>query len=1027
MIASGTGHLGSGLVRTGGWPEHRGQLGDRLFPRSDRLGDRREKQFAQPLPGTVKCDRHHVLAHPVLASQFADRSRVVFTSCQQRIGHPLPASLSKLLSQPADGDIQPLDRPHTIECLIWRLGRVRRQPVLGTGNVERKSPTALGSTREPRFIREEVFKQTAKVRPESHFAWPHSFEELLFENVNEEPLREILGLGNLSVGAPEVDVDRPPVPPHELVQGRVLWVGNGPFDERPRSRGEPLLLRIGGRLGRGHRGCLAEKGRGHCSGRARPLSRVGRILRFSGKMPARTYLIQYSRPKNRLGRPPMRTFSAICLMILAAPDAVSAAEPDLPVSFRNQLVPMFTRLGCNAGGCHGKASGQNGFKLSLLGYDPAADHAAIVKEARGRRVFPAAIEQSLFLTKALGTAPHGGGRRLVQGSDDHQLLLRWLKEGTPFGPADEPTVTKIACTPKDATLTQTGEQKIRVTATYSDGSTRDVTREAQFKSSQENVAVVDLSGLIAARGDIGESAVMARYLGHVDVCSVVVPTVNNPEKGVAWPELPRGNFIDEHVRAKWKRLGLIPSALSDDATFIRRVYLDAIGTLPTTLEVRAFLADKSADKRAKLIDKILERPEYADFWAMKWGELLRNKRRAGQEALRGTVAFHDWIHDQFNRNVPYDQFVRDIVAANGTVDRSPPVIWYREVKGVALTNDTAQLFLGTRLNCAQCHHHPYEKWGQDDYFRFQAFFDRVAFKGSKHQGEQTIYVRKLDKNRQEVPNPKPRGLDGPDVDVPDGDDPRHKLVDWMTAPENPYFARAIANRYWGHFHSRGLVEPVDDMRVTNPPSNPALLDALAKDLVEHKYDLKHLARTIMNSTTYQLASDPRPGNVHDQQNFARAYPRRLIGEVLLDATSRVTGVAEVFDGMPVGMRAIQLPDEAVPSYFLDTFGRPSRESACDCERTRDGNLAQALHLLNSPGLQAKIANPKGTVAKLAADTRSDESVIEELYFAVYARAPRQAEQDTMSRFLSRRKDDRKAALEDMVWALLNSKEFLFNH
>jgi hypothetical protein len=490
------------------------------------------------------------------------------------------------------------------------------------------------------------------------------------------------------------------------------------------------------------------------------------------------------------------------------------------------------------------------------------------------------------------------------------------------------------------------------------------------------------------------------------------------------------NFVDELVQAKWKTLNLTPSPLADDATFLRRASLDAIGTLPTPDEVRAFLADPSPNKRSEWIDKLLARPEYADFWAIKWGDLLRNQRKNSRDNQRGTFAFHAWIRNALAVNMPYDRFVRSIIAAQGTVDQHPPVIWYRTVRNLThQTNDTAQLFLGTRINCAQCHNHPYEKWSQDDYYRFQAFFARMGRKSGESSAEPAIFNKP---DGGGVRNPTtgqvmtPHGLDGPEVVASEDQDPRQGLVDWMSAPDNPFFARALANRLWGHFMGRGLVEPIDDMRVTNPPSNPELLEALARDLVAHHFDVKHLIRTIMDASAYQLASDPAEGNAQDRQNYARAYPRRLLAEVMLDAIDQVTGTTEDFSGLPKGLRTIALPDESVGSYFLDVFGRPARETACECERPREANLAQALHLLNSTEIQNKVGGSPGRLSRLIKDKAADEAIVEELYLAALGRPPKQAEAAAVLDYVAKQ-DDRKAGFEDVLWAILNTKEFLFNH
>jgi hypothetical protein len=701
---------------------------------------------------------------------------------------------------------------------------------------------------------------------------------------------------------------------------------------------------------------------------------------------------------------------------------------EAPVSFRNQVVPVFTKLGCNAGGCHGKASGQNGFKLSLLGFDPSFDYNALVKEARGRRLFPAAPERSLLLLKGSASVPHGGGKRFALDSTEYALLLRWVRQGMPAGSVRDPYVTRVECFPRSAVVAHHSDQQILVTAFYSNGSQRDVTREAQYKSNETNLASVDGTGLIRTDESTGDTAVMARYMGQVDVCRISIPMAEAVQT-VRWPELPAPNYIDELVQAKWKKLKLTPSPLADDETFLRRAFLDCIGTLPTPAEVREFLADSDPHKRAKWVDRILTRNEYADFWAVKWGDLLRNQRKGQRENQRGTYAFHAWIRNALATNMPYDQFVRNILAAQGTVDQHPPVIWYRTVRNLThQTNDTAQLFLGTRINCAQCHHHPYEKWSQNDYYQLQAFFARMGRKSGASAQEPAIFVRPDGAVRNPATGKvmSPRGLDGPELTITEDEDPRQQLVDWMVNPDNPFFARAICNRIWGHFMSRGLVEPVDDMRVTNPPSNPELLDAMAKDFIQHKFDLKHLIRTIMVSTAYQLSAEPNANNLHDQQNYARAYPRRMLAEVMLDAICQVTGVEENFGGLPRGTRTIQLPDESVGSYFLDTFGRPTRETPCECERPREANLAQALHLLNSNEVQSKVGNPNGRLAALLKEKKDNAALTEELYLWVYGRRPRPNELTTVSEYVNQQKD-RKAAFEDLVWAMLNSKEFLFNH
>jgi hypothetical protein len=697
------------------------------------------------------------------------------------------------------------------------------------------------------------------------------------------------------------------------------------------------------------------------------------------------------------------------------------------LNFTNDIIPILTKAGCNSGGCHGKATGQNGFSMSLLGFEPEHDYDALVKEGRGRRLFPAAPEQSLFLKKAIGQPVHGGGQRIAEDSREYRLLRRWIEQGMPKGKPTDPTVDRIEVFPRERILVGSDEQQLRVVATYTDGTTKDVTRQAEYKSQQPDILKVDPSGTAQTLDRTGEGAIMVRYMGLVDVAKISVP-FNKDVPASAYADFKPRNYVDELMLKKWKKLGIAPSPRAPDAVFIRRAMLDAIGTLPTPEEVTAFLADGAADKRDRLVDRILERPEYAQYWASLWGDLLRNKRE-GDEQKRGTFAFAAWIRNCFAENMPYDQFVREILTAQGEVGDNPAVNWYRHVRNqIHLVNDTSQLFLGTRVSCANCHHHPYEKLSQDDYWGFAAFFQRVGKKQGDVAADQAIFVQKTGETNQPRSGKKmkPKGLNGPEYDYVAGEDPRKQLVDWLTTAENPYFSRAIANRMFAGVMGLGLVNSVDDMRVTNPPSNPELLDALAKDIAAHKFDLKSLIKTLMTSETYGLSSDPTPYNATDRQNFARYHTKRLSAEVLLDAVSAVTGSAEKFPGLPLGTRAIDLPDQAVSSYFLSAFGRSGRETPCECERSYAPNLAQILHLMNSPEIQAKIAGDKGTVATLVASKKSNEEIIEALYLRGFARRPTASESKDAADMIAKAAN-RKAAVEDFAWLVLNSKEFLFNH
>lgn len=721
--------------------------------------------------------------------------------------------------------------------------------------------------------------------------------------------------------------------------------------------------------------------------------------------------------------------------------AVTAASCDvnLPINFGNQIVPIFTKLGCNSGGCHGKASGQNGFKLSLLGFEPDVDYSALVKEARGRRLFPAAPDNSLLLLKAVGAVAHGGGKRMEAGSDEYKLVRRWIAAGTPFGETTDPIVTKITVVPEHRILPRNNRQQFAAYAHYSDGSVEDITRRAQYESNDTEIAVVDPAALVRTLAMSGEAAIMVRYLSHVATFRATVP-LDAPAPSYKFE--PK-TVVDQLTLKKWQQLRLVPSELCSDEQFIRRISLDLTGTLPTPAQVLAFAADADPQKRDKLVDALLESPEYSYFFANKWADILRVKRRGQADRAKGTFAFHGWIRQAVASDRPYDEFARDILAASGDEINNPPTVWYKELMNPEqFVDDTAQVFLGLRIACAQCHHHPYEKWSQDDYWGLAAFFGRLGRKNTPVPGEfvgqqvtrQAIFSKSagsvINKRTSKPADIKP--LDAEPLKVAADEDPRQKLVDWMVDPKNPFFAKAVANRYWAHFFNRGLVDPLDDMRVTNPPSNPELLDALAKELVTNKFSLKHLVKTICKSRTYQLSAVPNEFNQHDKQNYARYYPRRMSAEVLFDAVNQVTDSPAGFGGLPTDKhapkRAIMLPDESFPSYFLDVFGRPQRISACECERVSEANLAQALHLLNSDEIQGKVARAGGRADALAnvKDARPDAVKIEELFLWAFARKPTAAQRDLALAHIAKHGANKKVAYENILWALLNTKEFVFN-
>ncbi|MCA9049206.1 MAG: DUF1553 domain-containing protein [Planctomycetaceae bacterium] len=706
------------------------------------------------------------------------------------------------------------------------------------------------------------------------------------------------------------------------------------------------------------------------------------------------------------------------------------AEP-LPLNFTNQVVPVFTKLGCNGGGCHGKASGQNGFKLSLLGFYPEDDFEFLRKESRGRRIFPAAPTESLLLTKAIGVSPHGGGKQMEADSYKYRTIVRWIEQGMPFGDANAPHVVGIRCYPDSRIMAQHAEQQVAVIATYSDGSTEDVTRMALFEPNDTEMAECSVTGLVTTLDLAGEVAIMARYQGQVSTFRATIPL------GADTSKIPEPiNFVDAAVFGKLKLLGIPPSEVADDATFLRRAFVDITGTLPSDEKTRQFLADTNADKRSALVDELLAGPAYADYFANKWNFVLRNKKERGED-MAGTHLFHQWVWDSIYENKPYNQFVAELITASGDPLVNPAVTWYREVDQVEeQVEDTAQLFLGIRIQCARCHHHPFEKWSQNDYYGLAAFFSRVGKRGvpdvvGNFRDRQIFHNEGVAtaSNPRSGAALKPTGLGAPEpFAVAAEDDPRVYLAKWMGDPANPFFAKSLVNRYWKHFFSRGIVEPEDDMRETNPPSNPELLNGLAQHFVDSGFDLKELVRTICQSKTYQLSSLPNEYNASDKQNFSRYYPRRLSAEALYDGFHKVTSTSENFSGMPAGTTATQLVDTSSAPYFLKVFGQPQGDTACECERSQDANLAQSLHLLNSKEIQDKIARNDARAAKLAADTeRSHEARMTELYQVVFSRNPREDEMQVAVAYIDRHKDNPKVAYEDILWALINTKEFLFNH
>ncbi|WP_020475503.1 DUF1549 domain-containing protein [Zavarzinella formosa] len=706
------------------------------------------------------------------------------------------------------------------------------------------------------------------------------------------------------------------------------------------------------------------------------------------------------------------------------PVEVTGLKAPRPVSFEQEIIPILTKASCNSGGCHGKAEGQAGFKLSVFGFDPAADYQALVNDARGRRIFPASPENSLLLAKGTGQIPHGGGKKLDKDNLRYRRLMRWLKEGTLYSGSPVSPVTAIEVEPSQRTLALGSTQQLRVTAVAADGSRRCVTAEAEYDSNAGTIAGVDGRGLVTAGDKPGEAAILVRYMGQVTVCRVTLP-----RPGVKFPRPAEANFVDKHVWDKLERLGIPPSDPAEDAAFLRRVYLDTIGTLPTADEAKAYLADASPDKRAKLIDRLLDRPEYADFWALKWSDILKVDKDA--VTPQGAVAMTRWIRRQFADNRPYDAITRDIVTAQGSTTAEGPAALYKSLGTPEIAaRSISQVFLGVRIECAECHHHPSERWGQDDYWALAGMFSGVTRKPLPGGSEAVVWkggvdlgpkVSKKANGTQTIPA-KPLGAAS--REYAPTDDRRKVLADWMTGPENPFFAPAISNRLWSHYFGRGLVEPLDDMRATNPASNEPLLAALAAHLREKKYDLKAFTKTLLLSRAYQLSSKPTPANQTDEQNFSHAAVKPMPAEVLLDAVSQVTGVAEKFNGWPEGYRAIQVWDNRMPSYFFHIFGRPVRYSVCECERGTDPSIAQALHLMNSPEIGAKVRSRNGLARKLSDSDKKPEAIIDEVFLTALSRRPNDTERAKMLEAFA--DGDRKNATEDVLWAILNSKEFLYN-
>jgi hypothetical protein len=701
-----------------------------------------------------------------------------------------------------------------------------------------------------------------------------------------------------------------------------------------------------------------------------------------------------------------------------------------PVGFERDVLPALTKAGCNQGACHGTPTGKNGFRLSLRGYDPRLDFTSLAREQGARRVNRMDPDSSLILLKGSGAIDHEGGQRFTRSSLPYQVLRAWIAEGLRPEPAGSPTVVRLEVTPRERTIEAPGaEQQLVVRAHYGDGSVRDVTRLARYSLSDETRARVDSFGCVR-RQRRGEVTVLVSFESQVATSRLVFL---EPVAGFAWNAPEPANFIDTHVFAKLKLLRIAPSDLADDATFVRRVFLDTIGLLPTPDEVRAFLADKRPDKRARLIDALLERPEYVDYWALKWADRLGcNQRFVG---FKGAYSYHRWIRDQIAANVPFDQFVRAIVTAKGSNFTNPPASFYRRLRNPdEAAESVSQLFLGVRLQCARCHNHVAERWTQDDYYGFAAFFSQVRFKNgpqyvAQYNKEETVYLRP----GLEVVQPRtgavmaPKALLAPAAKIAPGQDRREALADWLVAPDNPFFARAAVNRLWYHLMCRGIVDPVDDLRESNPPASAELLDALAADFVAHGFDTRRTIRTILNSRTYQLSSKPSGSNADDDRYFSHALVRLVPAEALLDALSQASGVPESLFHLPRGTRAVQIPDGEFTHPFLRTFGQPPRSVACECERGTDSTLEQALQVLGGRTIHAKLTAPDNRIGLLLKSGATDRAIVDELFLATLGRYPDPPERALAESRVAARRDDRRRGFEDLLWSLFNHPEFLFQH
>ncbi|OAI56441.1 cell surface protein [Verrucomicrobiaceae bacterium SCGC AG-212-N21] len=715
--------------------------------------------------------------------------------------------------------------------------------------------------------------------------------------------------------------------------------------------------------------------------------------------------------------------------VVKAPIEVKGAKSDRPVSFRLDVMPVFLRSGCNQGGCHGAARGKDGFRLSLFGFDPAGDYNRITREMVGRRVNLAIPEESTLIEKSIGSVPHTGNDAFEKDSAYYKTVLEWIKDGAPDDKKEIATVTGVDIYPKESVLEGKGaSQQITVRATYSDGTDRDVTNLVLFSSNNDPTAAVTKGGLVTS-GDRGEAFILARF----DVYSIVSQVLVIPDKlKYQRPQLVEANYIDKLVNDKLDKLRVYPSAIADDQEFVRRLYIDLVGVYPTPEELRSFLADTRPDKRTQVVDALLQRKEFTEMWVMKWAELLQIRSGLNNNQppfYKNALLYYNWLSDRIAKNQPLNEIVVDILSATGGTVSNPPVNYFQmERDPLKVVENIAQVFMGMRIQCAQCHNHPFDRWTMNDYYGFQAFIMQVGRKQTDDPQEVVIYNSKGGEARHFLTQAvmKPKFLGGSEPELKPGDDRRAVMAKWLASPENPYFARNIANIMWAHFFGPGIVDPVDDVRISNPPSNPELLAELSNKLQGYNYDFRKLIRDIVTSMTYQRTSQTNESNESDKRNFSHAMVRRVRAEVLLDAISQITGTPNKFQGLPLGARAVQIADGAVSNYFLTTFGRAKRESVCSCEVKMEPTLSQALHLMNGDAVNDRIRQGN-IVGKMLKDNKTPKDVVEEIYYRAFGRVPLPKEWDAVNKALAESPDTKQAVLEDLFWALLNSKEFYFTH